>query len=1072
MLTAKRIRLALLLLAGAVAALACTAPVSVSIAPGSAALALNSTQQFVATVTGNPLSTVAVTWNVNSIPGGNGTVGTVSSGGLYTAPATVPSPATVSVTAVSVADPSKSATASVTIGGTIPATFFGLHMNHLATTPYPTMSFGAFRLWDDQTRWDQINTASGTYNFSTLDSRLQNEKSHGHNALIYTFGSVPSWASSDLTDSSCDWGNGTCDLPSDLAADGSGTNATYKAFVTALATHVHGLDRNTYANITIWDPWNEPHRNPVVQSGYAGSVSIRATYAQLVRMTEDLRCIITGSGSVNGVPCTATPIDTSAKIITPASTPQITENFLHCDDSPATGSQCTTGDRGSNAVDLNGRHFYESGGNAENLVSDVAAYKAPMHAADLAKPFYSAEGSWDQNTSYPDADLEASFVARYYILGASLNLAGMYWYAYDNGAVGTLWTSGGGLAKAGTAYQQVYNWLVGATVPSCTQSVTQWTCTFNLASGDAAEAIWDTSESCSGGSCTTHNVTVAPSWTNYLDLTGASFTISANTVPVGIKPKLLYSSTATLTVTVTPSGGGTVTSSPAGISCPGTCSASFAKGTHVSLSEATNSGYNFTGWSGLCSGSGSCSFTLSSSGSVTANFSALSAGCGGPFTLASPPPSTCIWFSGNSKSITTKQIPNAGSGGPPPSKWAANGDNIAKFFLTMSTDGPHAQTVGPSQFFDEFFYGSGSTGDQSLPLYYTSSADRQARWYKKSCSARNSFTVYFLAPDNACYGNVTAGTNHDDEIAIWDQTNHLIVGINGNANSDTHACLGGNNGGSHCSCGWNATASDHGKSCACVAYGNECSTENPDSDADWGYCCTTAPNWPSATGVGGEYGPLGLSAVAGFIPYKQWMDGQINHVMLGAGACNSPTNQRVFPATANDGATAHPCVTGTPNIANAPPLGAHFFCDYTDAQIAGMSVPTPVKTFLTACSHYGVMNAYTGTGVGGGNVGLEVMESPQAYNYTGTSNPIYSFLRSQFGVDCGGNCTIPMGKTNSGANSIPLEVTTGSTSTDTSGRLCGSGSGCDLSGHIHMLSQCVDIAAAGLSSFGGVAGCP
>jgi sugar lactone lactonase YvrE len=75
----------------------------------------------------------------------------------------------------------------------------------------------------------------------------------------------------------------------------------------------------------------------------------------------------------------------------------------------------------------------------------------------------------------------------------------------------------------------------------------------------------------------------------------------------------------TLTVTVSGSGG-TVTSSPAGIACPGTCSAVFALGTKVTLSASAALGFKFMGWSGACSGTGSCVVTMSSAQSVTATF--------------------------------------------------------------------------------------------------------------------------------------------------------------------------------------------------------------------------------------------------------------------------------------------------------------------------------------------------------------------------------------------------------------------------------------------------------------------
>ncbi len=62
-----------------------------------------------------------------------------------------------------------------------------------------------------------------------------------------------------------------------------------------------------------------------------------------------------------------------------------------------------------------------------------------------------------------------------------------------------------------------------------------------------------------------------------------------------------------LTVSKTGAGSGTVTSSPAGISCGATCSFEFEEGTEVTLSASAESGSTFSGWSGGgCSGTGTC----------------------------------------------------------------------------------------------------------------------------------------------------------------------------------------------------------------------------------------------------------------------------------------------------------------------------------------------------------------------------------------------------------------------------------------------------------------------------------
>ncbi len=97
-------------------------PVNVSVSPTSATAQVNQTQQFTATVTGT--SNTTVTWQVNGVTGGNSTVGTIATSGLYTAPASVPNPATVTVRAVSQADTTKSASASVNIAFASASSFY------------------------------------------------------------------------------------------------------------------------------------------------------------------------------------------------------------------------------------------------------------------------------------------------------------------------------------------------------------------------------------------------------------------------------------------------------------------------------------------------------------------------------------------------------------------------------------------------------------------------------------------------------------------------------------------------------------------------------------------------------------------------------------------------------------------------------------------------------------------------------------------------------------------------------------------------------------------------------------
>ncbi|MGA9389130.1 MAG: chitobiase/beta-hexosaminidase C-terminal domain-containing protein, partial [Candidatus Sulfotelmatobacter sp.] len=76
------------------------------------------------------------------------------------------------------------------------------------------------------------------------------------------------------------------------------------------------------------------------------------------------------------------------------------------------------------------------------------------------------------------------------------------------------------------------------------------------------------------------------------------------------------------TLTQTIVGTGSVSSSPSGISCPSSCSASFTYNTSVMLTATAGTGYTFTSWSGGgCSGSAStCVVPMNSAQSVTATF--------------------------------------------------------------------------------------------------------------------------------------------------------------------------------------------------------------------------------------------------------------------------------------------------------------------------------------------------------------------------------------------------------------------------------------------------------------------
>ncbi len=77
------------------------------------------------------------------------------------------------------------------------------------------------------------------------------------------------------------------------------------------------------------------------------------------------------------------------------------------------------------------------------------------------------------------------------------------------------------------------------------------------------------------------------------------------------------------TLTVSTSGDGTVTSTDGFINCPGTCTHNYLENTQVTLNATPASGWAFSGWSGACSGTGSCNITMTQNLSVSAAFTQL-----------------------------------------------------------------------------------------------------------------------------------------------------------------------------------------------------------------------------------------------------------------------------------------------------------------------------------------------------------------------------------------------------------------------------------------------------------------
>jgi trimeric autotransporter adhesin len=332
----------------------------------------------------------------------------------------------------------------------------------------------------------------------------------------------------------CNFANGSCVVPPDLYPDGSGANQIWDNWVVQIATYLNGTTYlQSHPHIRYWEPQNEWFVDDTVNFESWGGGQTDATFAQMLRLTEDTRCIIKGSGTIhnypsqaNSMPCagpsgylqtlqsegigTGSAIDPGALIVEPSNDPNsppdmtLSQNFLYCNANPANdyneATTCTWAPSGgvtncsasscwgSAAVDVINYHFYDYRIQPEavdSIISEIAGFTS---ATDHAKPLISGEGSTGCNSAnligcstlhiWQDDASRAGFIPRFYALYWSYGLT--YWP--PNGMVGNWWNaynssgelySNGTLTPEGVAYNTTYGWLVGATPsnnPFCTAS--------------------------------------------------------------------------------------------------------------------------------------------------------------------------------------------------------------------------------------------------------------------------------------------------------------------------------------------------------------------------------------------------------------------------------------------------------------------------------------------------------------------------------------------------------------------------------------------------------------------------
>ena len=396
---------------------------------------------------------------------------------------------------------------------TIPANFFGMILYDQTT--WPSVNFGALGKGLGTT-WPFIEQTQGTYNWTALDEYVQDAVAHqvpGSNTpftIYWTNANVPPWAASDPT---------TCSLYAGTnisACTSTVSNYQYLTdFMTALVTRYNG-GPGSPGPIQIYELWNEPNVTNVYTGSFADLATLTTTAYNAIRANNSSATILS-------------PSPTSAGYL---------ETYLTTPGAPL----------GVDAIAIHGYPDVSQNDVAEAITGfkSVNIKLSMIQAGVGTKPIWDTESSWGGPLAIPDPDLRSAFVARTFLLHWSAGIHNMYWYGWDAPDWGTLYYPPPiGATPAATAYNVTFNWMVGASMPApCSANggstfLAVYTCQLTRSGGYNALAVWDTTQSCNAGTCTTSTFTPPLQYTQYRDLTGLVTTFTpGQPVQIGAKPIL------------------------------------------------------------------------------------------------------------------------------------------------------------------------------------------------------------------------------------------------------------------------------------------------------------------------------------------------------------------------------------------------------------------------------------------------------------------------------------------------------------------------------------------------------
>jgi hypothetical protein len=417
----------------------------------------------------------------------------------------------------------------------IPASFFGMNVSE--ADDYPSLPVGTLG-HPAALVWSRGELSKGNFRWTIFDGFVEAARSHGlvdSNGvvnIILTLGLTPGWAVSEQRNCSANFGLRQCTAPPDNIQD-------WTDFITALMNHYNGVNAPHIKYYELWNEvtgnyWKGSPEDLVKLAAAAYPIIHRDPYSLLLapsamgiatspdsHSTSWMASYLRAGGSKYADGGTFHGY-LGTRVVVPFPMPEQ-------DQTPGCGAT---------------RNAFCAG----SILTQVRNYRKVFDENGLAgKPMFNTEGSWGVDT-VSDPDMQVAWLARYYLLQAGVasedNLQLISWFSWgrprgERTPWGQVETDRGTPNQAGLAYVQVRDWILGARMVPCEANGSVWSCSLTRVGGYEALAVWDTAQSCAGGSCSTIAYSPDHRFIVSRSLNGERLKIGGGSVRIGAKPILL-----------------------------------------------------------------------------------------------------------------------------------------------------------------------------------------------------------------------------------------------------------------------------------------------------------------------------------------------------------------------------------------------------------------------------------------------------------------------------------------------------------------------------------------------------